>query len=181
MNRGTRQIAQGLIEQPIALRIERSKVVNGLRGALQTKGKHVEIDRPEGGIAIIGHHPIGRKKMQQARSHAPKTQRRGTMSKITAAHLVHHQPACDVIWTEIHRVALHQVVGFDGGQHGINPAKRAAPLVFHRRCFEQHIKDKRRFFGLLLHRSCARTEPQKPHCEAKKNFLHAQQSYKENQ
>ena len=57
-----------------------------------------------------------------------------SVRQIDALGLLFQQLTGKEMGRQVHRVVHQQVLALDGGQHGIDPAKVAAPLVFHRSC-----------------------------------------------
>ena len=53
--------------------------------------------------------------------------------------LLHDIRPCHIVGAEVDAVALHEMLGLDGGKHRIHPAQRTAALILHGRSGEDDI------------------------------------------
>lgn len=72
------------------------------------------------------------------------------MGKVVSARCFSEKATCNVIGAEVNRVTLHEMISLYGGQHGINPAETATPLVFHGSRFETYLRGKWVMFCCVL-------------------------------
>ena len=78
---------------------------------------------------IVGHQPVAADHVEQRLPHAALRAHRG----ILGHHPLHPRHR------QVHRVALHDVLGLNGRQHGVGPAEIRAALTLHGRVAVQHV------------------------------------------
>lgn len=94
-------------------------------------------------VAVVRLHAVALHEPQRHRRHATKRHPHPAAREIASARLLLQPQSGEIVGREIHGVAHLQPFGLNGGKHGINPAKLAAPLVFHRRGLQHHLIAKR--------------------------------------
>lgn len=78
------------------------------------------------GIVVV--EAVDADKVDEHRCHAPQADRSAAGDEESAGLLL-DELARHVVGTEVHRVALHEVLGLHRGQHGVGPAHVAVTLV----------------------------------------------------
>ena len=178
------KVTYGSIENGIGPLIEGRKRMRCAGGLLQSADNDVVVGR-FGMIGVVGAGAISLQQGEQTGAHATQVDGARAAREVITAHTLGEQAACHVVDAQVDRVTLHQMIGLDGGQHGVGPAERTAVLLLHGRGFEQQVGRERvagcafqvARFGLSGSRT-GRNEQAGAYREDK-NFLHIPQSYKE--
>ena len=120
------------VEEVVQPSVHLPQRCRGPRRHLRLARQHVVVDALQVVVGVVSQRAVSLGQSEEHRRHAPQAHPLGAAGEEVALCLLAEEHTRGIVGREVHRVAHHEMLGLDGGQHGIGPAERAAPLVFHR-------------------------------------------------